>query len=174
MWCRRKRPAMCARITWPLSSSTENVVLGNTCLMLPNTSSGASLLSSEIFALDARGFALRLRVAITDSFPLLLTAAAGQTFYAAIDGRDANLRVNLKILVELSGCCPPSPKSPTNAFSRLSFEFDLLERTSRSRTYRSQQTLCLGRAVSRSRVPARVIDRKTKRFGPTLRVRWLT
>jgi hypothetical protein len=77
MWCRRKRPAMCARITWPLSSSTENVVLGNTCLMLPNTSSAASLLSSETFVLDARGFALRLRVAITDSF-LVLTAAASE------------------------------------------------------------------------------------------------
>ena len=52
-------------MTCPLSSSTENVVLGNTCLMLPYTSSGASLLSSEGLAFDARGFVLRLRVAIT-------------------------------------------------------------------------------------------------------------
>src|SRR5579885_64168 len=73
MWCRRKRPAMCARMTWPLSSSTENVVLGNTCLMLPYTSSGASLVSSGGFVLEARGFALRLRVAIA-SFPCILPA----------------------------------------------------------------------------------------------------
>src|SRR5579883_2309287 len=64
---------MCARMTWPLSSSTENVVLGNTCLMLPYTSSGASLVSSGGFVLEARGFALRLRVAIT-SFPCILPA----------------------------------------------------------------------------------------------------
>ena len=49
-------------------------------------------------------------------------------------------------MVELSGYCPPSPKSRTNAFSRLSFEFNLLERTPRSRAYHSQQILCLARA----------------------------
>lgn len=76
-------------------------------------------------------------------------------------------------VVELSGYCPPSPKSRTNAFSRLSFEFDLLERTPRSRAYHSQQTLYLAYAPSQSRMPARVHDRKAKWFGPTLHRRWL-
>ncbi len=35
-------------MTCPLSSSTENVVLGNTCLMLPCTSSGASFVFSTL------------------------------------------------------------------------------------------------------------------------------
>lgn len=34
---------MWPRTTWPLSSSTENVALGKTCLILPVTSSAASL-----------------------------------------------------------------------------------------------------------------------------------
>ncbi len=38
-------------------------------------------------------------------------------------------------LVELSGNCPPSPKSRTAAFSRLSFEFVLDRRASRNRTH---------------------------------------
>lgn len=36
-------------------------------------------------------------------------------------------------VVELSGNCPPSPKSRTNAFSRLSFDFVLGVRASRNR-----------------------------------------
>ena len=42
-------------------------------------------------------------------------------------------------VVELSGYCPPSPKSRTNAFSRLSLDIALLERPPRSRDDRSQQ-----------------------------------
>lgn len=62
------------------------------------------------------------------------------SFYALI-----HLSEELEELVELSGCCPPSPKSRTKAFSRLSFEFCLLERTPQSVDYRSQQTLFLTR-----------------------------
>jgi hypothetical protein len=74
-------------------------------------------------------------------------------------------------LVELSGYCPPSPKSLTGAFSKLSFDFDLLGRTSQSGTYRTQQILYLVRASNHARVPARVYGRSAERFGPTLRVR---
>ena len=64
---RRKRPARCARMTWPLSSSTENVVLGKTCLMLPNTSSGASLgICDEALATRGELLAFRLRIAMGD------------------------------------------------------------------------------------------------------------
>jgi len=74
-------------------------------------------------------------------------------------------------LVELSGYCPPSPSSLTGAFSRLSLEFVLIERTPRSVAYRSLQILVLARASNHARVPARVDDRKAEWFGPTLRVR---
>jgi len=78
-----------------------------------------------------------------------------------------------KNLVELSGCCPPSPESLTGAFSRLSFEFSLIARTPQSGAYRALQILHLVRASDRARVPARVCGRNAERFGPTLRVRWL-
>lgn len=39
---------MCARIVWPFSSSTEKVVLGKICLIVPNNSNGGSLLSSTL------------------------------------------------------------------------------------------------------------------------------
>ena len=77
-------------------------------------------------------------------------------------------------LVELSGSCPPSPKSLTGAFSRLSFEFALFERTPQSGAYRSPQILFLARSSNHARAPARIYGRKTEQFGPTLRVRWLT
>ena len=77
-------------------------------------------------------------------------------------------------LVELSGYCPPSPKSLTDAFSRLSFDFDLLFRTSQSGTYRLQQILYLVRPSNHANVPARIYGRKAERFGPTLCVRSLT
>jgi hypothetical protein len=74
-------------------------------------------------------------------------------------------------LVELSGYCPPSPKSLPGAFSKLSLDFGLLARTSRSGTYRAQQILDLVRASDQATAPARVVDRSAERFGPTLRVR---
>ncbi len=74
-------------------------------------------------------------------------------------------------MVELSGYRPPSPGRLTGAFSRLSFGFDLIERTPRSVAYRSLQILNLARASDRARVPARVYDRSAEWFGPTLRVR---
>jgi hypothetical protein len=74
-------------------------------------------------------------------------------------------------MVELSGYCPPSPRSLTDAFSRLSFEFFLIERTPRSAAYRSLQILDLARASNQARVPARVFDRRAEWFGPTLCVR---
>jgi len=74
-------------------------------------------------------------------------------------------------LVELSGYCPPSPKSLTGAFSKLSFDFDLLAGTSQSGTYPSQQILDLVRPSNHAFAPARVIGRKAEWFGPTLRVR---
>jgi hypothetical protein len=74
-------------------------------------------------------------------------------------------------MVELSGCCPPSPSNLTGAFSRLSLEFFLIERTPRGAAYRSLQILVLARAPDHAPVPARVCDRSAKRFGPTLRVR---
>lgn len=47
---------MCARIVCPFSSSTAKVVLGNTCLIVPKSSSGASFEgSAETF----RGAALK-------------------------------------------------------------------------------------------------------------------
>jgi hypothetical protein len=75
---------MCAKTTWPLSSSTENVVLGKTCLMLPNASSGASLTLSELLGLGGRESALRRRLRIAMGVllynmkcnPLKLRAAA--------------------------------------------------------------------------------------------------
>jgi len=76
-------------------------------------------------------------------------------------------------LVELSGYCPPSPESLTGAFSRLSFEFSLIARTPQSGAYRALQILYLVRASNHALAPARVIDRKAERFGPTLCVRWL-
>jgi hypothetical protein len=75
------------------------------------------------------------------------------------------------LLVELSGHCPPSPKSLPGAFSKLSFDFYLLTRTSRSGTYRAQQILVLERSSDRASAPARVDDRFAERFGPTLRDR---
>ncbi len=74
---------MCARITWPLSSSTEKVVLGNTCLMLPKTSSGASRVSCTDCALDTRGLESLLRAMMT-SFALAAPAA--------LEGSAARLR----------------------------------------------------------------------------------
>ena len=76
-----------------------------------------------------------------------------------------------RVLVELSGYCPPSPKSLPGAFSKLSFDFGLLARTSQSGTYRAQQILDLVRPSNHASVPARVYDRRAERFGPTLRVR---
>ena len=86
----------------------------------------------------------------------------------------AFLGIDCVILVELSGYCPPSPKSLTGAFSKLSFDFDLLGRTSQSGTYRTQQILNLVHRSNHAVVPARVYGRKAERFGPTLCVRWLT
>jgi hypothetical protein len=74
-------------------------------------------------------------------------------------------------MVELSGYCPPSPKSLTGAFSKLSLDFDLFVRTSQSGTYPTRQILDLVRASNHARVPARVDDRSAEWFGPTLRVR---
>ncbi len=74
-------------------------------------------------------------------------------------------------MVELSGCCPPSPRRSTGAFSRLSLEFFLIERTPRGTAYRSLQILFLARPSDHARVPARVCDRKAEWFGPTLCVR---
>lgn len=68
-------------------------------------------------------------------------------------------------LVELSGCCPPSPRSPTGAFSRLSSEFVLSGRTPRNRACRSPQILDFARASDRVRSLARVCDRKAERLG---------
>ena len=65
-------------------------------------------------------------------------------------------------MVELSGYCPPSPRSLTGAFSRLSFEFFLFDRTPRSVAYRSLQILYLTRASNHAIVPARVYDRKAE------------
>ncbi len=76
-----------------------------------------------------------------------------------------------KKLVELSGCCPPSPSGLTGAFSRLSFGFVLIERTPRNVAYRSLQILVLARTSNHAHVPARIDDRRAERFGPTLRVR---
>lgn len=55
---------MCAKTTWPLSSLTENVVLGKTCSMLPKTSSGASLTLCGFLALGGCESALRRRLRI--------------------------------------------------------------------------------------------------------------
>lgn len=74
-------------------------------------------------------------------------------------------------MVELSGYCPPSPRSPTDAFSRLSFGFVLIERTPQSAAYRSLQILFLARPSNHASVPARVCDRSAEWFGPTLCVR---
>jgi len=74
-------------------------------------------------------------------------------------------------MVELSGYCPPSPRNLTGAFSRLSFEFFLFDRTPRSVAYRSLQILYLARASNHAIVPARICDRKAEWFGPTLCVR---
>ena len=74
-------------------------------------------------------------------------------------------------MVELSGYCPPSPRSLTGAFSRLSFDFVLIGRTPRSAAYRPLQILFLVRASNQALVPARVRDRKAEWFGPTLCVR---
>jgi hypothetical protein len=74
-------------------------------------------------------------------------------------------------MVELSGYRPPSPRNLTGAFSRLSLEFVLIERTPRSVAYRSLQILSLARASNRALTPARVCDRSAEWFGPTLRVR---
>jgi hypothetical protein len=57
-------------------------------------------------------------------------------------------------MVELSGYCPPSPRRLTGAFSRLSFEFLLIERTPRSVAYRSLQILDLARASNHASVPS--------------------
>lgn len=62
MRCRRKRPAIWAKMVCPLSSSTENVVLGKTWRILPKTSNGASLVSFTVVVFATRGLALRLRV----------------------------------------------------------------------------------------------------------------
>ena len=85
--------------------------------------------------------------------------------------RPVVVRQSVLDLVELSGYCPPSPKSLTGAFSKLSFDFDLLGRTSQSGTYRTQQILDLVRASNHARVPARFCGRSAERFGPTLCVR---
>ena len=76
-----------------------------------------------------------------------------------------------KKLVELSGCCPPSPSGLTGAFSRLSFDFSLIARTPQSGACRALQILFLVRASDRAHVPARVFGRNAERLGPTLRVR---
>jgi len=68
-------------------------------------------------------------------------------------------------LVELSGYCPPSPKSLTGAFSRLSFEFFLFRRTPQSGAYRRPQILCLVRASNHAIVPARIYGRRAERIG---------
>jgi hypothetical protein len=70
MWCRRRRPAMCAKMVCPLSNSTENVVLGKTWRMLPKTSSGASLTSVTVSAFETRGLALRFRLCGAIANPL--------------------------------------------------------------------------------------------------------
>jgi len=68
-------------------------------------------------------------------------------------------------LVELSGYCPPSPKSLVGAFFRLSFDFDLLERTPQSTAYRSQQILNLARTSNHAYVPARIYGGSPKWLG---------
>src|SRR5262249_248611 len=60
---------------------TENIVLGNTCWILPWTSSGASL-RSTLCGLTPRVFVVRLRIAITSSSLLLFSS--GATFCAAV------------------------------------------------------------------------------------------
>ena len=65
-------------MVWPLSSSTEKVVLGKTWRTLPNTSSGASLVSVMVLAFDTRGLTLwfRLRRGIVNLPCTKLTATA--------------------------------------------------------------------------------------------------
>ena len=72
------------------------------------------------------------------------------------------LRGGASYLVELSGCCPPSPKSLTGAFSRLSFDFDLIDRTPQSGAYRSPQIRFLARVSDQERVPARLVGGNTR------------
>jgi hypothetical protein len=107
------------------------------------------------------------------SAPLRLASLA-QARYAQDDTVDALRSGCVKgrpKMVELSGYRPPSPRSLTGAFSRLSFEFVLIERTPRSVAYRSLQILDLARTSNHASVPARVYDRKAEWFGPTLCVR---
>lgn len=58
----------------PLSSSTENVVLGKTWRILPKTSSGASFALVSVLALVTRGLASRLRLRDLMGTPLTLSA----------------------------------------------------------------------------------------------------
>jgi hypothetical protein len=54
----------------------------------------------------------------------------------------ASRRDGASKLVELPGSRPPGPKSRTAAFSRLSFEFSLLARTSRNRNFVRSSCSC--------------------------------
>jgi hypothetical protein len=102
---RRKRPAMCARTTWPLSSSTEKVALGKTCLILPITSSGASLTFCAGFAAfgrRARVLFFRLRTGMDDTpfiyslpseLPIAASRRIGFAVGLALDGWDEGLKI---------------------------------------------------------------------------------
>jgi len=76
---------MCARITCPLSSSTENVVLGKTCLMLPNTSSGASLVFEGTLGLAGRGPFPRVLLRIAIGHTLFRSAKSLYRWSSALD-----------------------------------------------------------------------------------------
>ena len=61
-------------------------------------------------------------------------------------------------LVELPGSRPPGPKSRTNAFSRLSFDFVLGPRASRNRNRADGSSCYFGRFSERISVLAGFVD----------------
>ena len=68
-------------------------------------------------------------------------------------------------LVELSGNRPPSPKRRTSAFSRLSFEFVLSRRASRSPNIAGGSSLFSNGSQSGLTVPAELYDGRRGGFG---------
>ena len=80
---RRRRPAMWAKIVWPFSSSTENVVLGKICLIVPKTSRGASLGASVLTA-AVRGRLERLLLEPREAMICSLCRFACSVVYASL------------------------------------------------------------------------------------------
>ena len=82
------------------------------------------------------------------------------------------MRSLLLNLVELSGYCPPSPKSLTGAFSRLGFEFYFFDgRLKAGLIVDCRSFISYERRITRTYQPE--FGRIAERLGPTLCVRSL-